>query len=168
MSPSRILSTFAVLLLIGACGAIGWVLLNDNVASVSQIVDGTPQPRLPTGELTVNSQTFTVELARSPEEQQQGLSFRPLLAADEGMLFVYDVAQPQRFWMLGMKFPLDIIFLNDHRVVYVASNVPPPVGLAPPVTVSSPTDADMVLELPAGTAERAGIVEGSRVIVTIP
>ena len=168
MSLSRFFWACAILLVLGAFGTIGWVVLNDNVGSVSRIIDETPQPRLPTGTLMVNSQTVTVELARSPEEQRQGLSFRPPLAADEGMLFVYPVAQPQTFWMFGMTFPLDIVFLNDHRVVSVASNVPPPVGLAPPVTVASPADADMVLELLAGTAERAGIVEGTFVTVRIP
>lgn len=156
------------LLVLAAVAGVAWTFLRDNADVVSQAVDGEAQPRLPIGMLSVNGESFVVELARSEDEQRRGLSFRPPLAPDEGMLFVYDVAQPQRFWMFGMTFPLDIIFIRDTLVVHVEQNVPPPSGITPPAVISSPTFADMVLELPAGTAARIGIIAGTDVSVSLP
>ena len=157
---SRALFVAAAILIIGGGGVWYWRMFTP--ASSEMVTDG--QPRLPTTTLTVNGYVFTVELARSPEEQRQGLSFRAPLQPDEGMLFVYDVPQEQQFWMFGMTFPLDMVFLRDQKVVYIAENVPPPTGIAPPAIVRSPADADMVLELSAGTAERIGMDIGTEIL----
>jgi len=62
--------------------------------------------------------------------------------------------------MLGMRYPLDVVFLDDELVVVRAIS-----GLAPGRVSPRITRATSALELPAGTLERAGLAEGGRVAI---
>ncbi len=100
---------------------------------------------------TLDHVTLDVEVVTTPAAQQQGLSGRPFLAKNSGMLFVFPEVGYHAFWMKQMLFPLDIIWMDEnYRVVYVAHN-------AQPCTVSdcpiySPTaPAKYVLEVTPGT-----------------
>ena len=59
----------------------------------------------------------------SVSEQINGLSGVGKLCRDCGMLFVFGKPKIQSFWMYGMKFPLDFVFIRDSRVVEVVENV---------------------------------------------
>ncbi len=97
--------------------------------------------------------TVTVELARSMEEKVRGLSGRPPLHPGHGMLFVYDRPQPIGIWMKDMRFPLDIVWIRDARVVHIEPNAPPLTAGAPEKVYTA--TGDLVLEVPAGfTAEK--------------
>lgn len=119
------------------------------------------QPPLPTARIRVNGTFLTVERATAPEQQQQGLSFRKALT-DDGMLFVFPTSEVRTFWMRGMRFPLDIVFIQDGFVLNVTANVPAPSKIAEiPSIVSSAAQADAVLELRAGRAAELGIQTGT-------
>jgi protein-S-isoprenylcysteine O-methyltransferase Ste14/uncharacterized membrane protein (UPF0127 family) len=66
----------------------------------------------------------------------------------------------RRVHMLGMRYPLDVVFLDDELVVVRAIS-----GLAPGRVSPRIGRASSVLELPAGTLERAGLAEGARVAI---
>ena len=55
------------------------------------------------------------EVARSGEQRTMGLMERQKLAADSGMLFVYETDQPANagFWMFRTRIPLDIAFADS-------------------------------------------------------
>jgi len=73
-----------------------------------------------TSEVSVN-----VELAITPEEQQQGLMGRTHLSDDTGMLFVFDQDQPLSFWMKNTLIPLQILyFAGDGTFVNVLDMEP--------------------------------------------
>jgi len=119
-------------------------------------------PPLPTATLTVAGRvTLTVELARTPVEQMRGLSHRPELAEGQGMAFLYRAPQPVGIWMKDMRFPLDILWVREGRIVKIERHAPP---LRPgdPEQVYTAT-ADLVLEVPAGYTERAKIKVGDSV-----
>ncbi|PKB66065.1 MAG: hypothetical protein BZY81_08305 [SAR202 cluster bacterium Io17-Chloro-G4] len=107
---------------------------------------------------------FPVELALTSDEQILGLSGRPVLAADTGMLFVYEGQSKYSFWMPDMRFPLDIVWIgSDCTVADVTLNaLPPEPGQAnqdlPLYFPKSPVQ--YVLEINAGEAEEKGIKEG--------
>jgi M6 family metalloprotease-like protein len=70
--------------------------------------------------------TLTVEIAKTTLSQEKGLSGRPSLPIDHGMLFVFDHQDYWTFWMIDMQFPLDIIWFNSsQQVVYFVQNLPP-------------------------------------------
>jgi len=117
-----------------------------------------------TGELVIESgdkrHPFKIELALTPEQQSQGLMFRKSMAADAGMLFIYERPQDITMWMRNTLIPLDMIFIGaDGRVVRIAERAVPQ-SLA---TISSGEPALGVLEVNGGTAARLGLKRGDLV-----
>ncbi len=100
---------------------------------------------------------FSVELARTTEQMAQGLMFRTELAADAGMLFDLDPPRRVSMWMKNTLIALDMLFIGaDGRIVAIAVDTTPrSLELIDPGTA-----VRAVLELPAGTAARLGIVAG--------
>jgi len=113
--------------------------------------------------LQIGDREIFVEIASSWWMRIKGLSGRDTLDPNRGMLFILPLASVQCFWMFGMKFPIDIIFLRDDVVVSVFSNVPYPKGFALPRVIRSHVSANRVLEVNAGKAREWGIKEGMRV-----
>ena len=109
-----------------------------------------------------------VELARTAAERTRGLGGHAPLGADEGMLFVFPELGRHSFWMKGMTFALDIIWIRDGQVVHVLAGVPPPRPGTPDSELpiyTPPAAANYVLEVSAGFAARWGIQAGSRVML---
>lgn len=128
---------------------------------------GEVNPPLPTGSMVIAGRVdLTVELARTPEQQIRGLSGRPGLKPGQGMLFVYYHPQPVSIWMKDMRFPLDIVWIRDGRIVKIEKNAPPltPAG---PERIYTAT-ADLVLEVPAGFTDRKRIRVGDTVQASLP
>lgn len=113
--------------------------------------------------MTINGKDVTVEIADTPLRRARGLSGRPSLAPDRGMLFVHDAPGRYAYWMGGMKFPLDIVWIRDGEVVDVVTLQNPTASSAAIASYMPVADADRVLELNAGMAERLGLKPGVRV-----
>jgi len=110
----------------------------------------------------IDGHSFLVEVADSPGERALGLSGRESLDEDCGLLFVFEKPGIYGFWMKDMKFPIDIIWINGDEVVYALSDLSPS---SYPSVFNSPSMADKVLEVKAGTAERLGVAGGDKVSV---
>jgi len=107
-----------------------------------------------------------LELARSPEEQIQGLSDRPELDWGRGLLFQYSTPRRQRFWMRRMRFSIDIVWIRERRIVEIHQRLPiPEEGTLDSelMTYSSGEPVDAVLEVPAGFSEAHGWRRGQLV-----
>jgi uncharacterized membrane protein (UPF0127 family) len=62
--------------------------------------------------IKVGGQVVQMQLALLAPEIQQALMFRKSLAADEGMIFLYDRPQQMSFWMRNTEIPLDIGYFD--------------------------------------------------------
>jgi uncharacterized membrane protein (UPF0127 family) len=103
---------------------------------------------------------FTVEVARSEQEQQTGLMNRSSLAPDRGMIFPHEPPRMASFWMKNTLIPLDIIFVRtDGTIVNIAENTVP-LSLDP---VPSLEPVGAVLELAGGRTAELGIRAGDKV-----
>ena len=113
------------------------------------------QPK--TSMIEINGVTLTVELATTPEAQQQGLSDRDSMPADHGMLFIFNQDAQWGFWMHEMRFPLDIIWFDANRqAVFIEQDLQPCTPTNCPVY--TPLDNAMyVLEVNAGFVAANGI-----------
>lgn len=76
--------------------------------------------------IEIGDREYKVREAKTEEERKQGLKGIESLPEDEGMLFYMPDKKSQVvFTMEDMKFPLDIIFINqDDEVFDAAYNVP--------------------------------------------
>ena len=103
---------------------------------------------------------FTVEVARTPEEQSHGLMDRQSLAPDRGMIFPYAPAQPVAFWMKNTYIPLDMIFVSPGgRILRIEPNTVP-LSLEP---VGSGDAVEAVLEIAGGRSAELRIAAGDLV-----
>ncbi|HLC38813.1 MAG TPA: DUF192 domain-containing protein [Patescibacteria group bacterium] len=113
-------------------------------------------------EVMIKNQQYQVEMVKTPIKMAEGLSGRNELATNSGMLFVYDDKQKRDFWMNKMNFDLDIIFIDDSRVVdFVTLKKPESSNKIPKYTNLKP--ANFVLEIPAGEAKKLGLKIGDMV-----
>ncbi len=114
--------------------------------------------------LTIQSRSgthkFTVEVARTPEQQAQGLMHRQELAPDRGMLFPYDPPQAASFWMKNTLIPLDLVFIRPDGTISSVSANTVPLSLDP---IPSLEPVSAVLEIPGGRAAELGIQAGDKV-----
>ena len=103
---------------------------------------------------------FTVEVARTPDEQARGLMHRERLGPNEGMIFPFSPPRPASFWMKNTLIPLDMIFIRpDGTIGRIAANTVP--HSLEPVAFGEPAAA--VLEIAGGRSAALGIREGDRV-----
>ena len=127
-------------------------------------------PFLPEGpvfkELSINDAKLKVELADTQSKKSKGLGGRQSLASNEGMLFIFPKADKYPFWMKGLSFPLDFVWIKEDKVADVLQNIPPPqpgqTNESLPI-YSSREEIDKVLEVPAGTIQRLNIKIGDTI-----
>lgn len=123
--------------------------------------------RLTTPKITIvkiGHQEIRAEIVTTPLAIYRGLSGRPALDADGGMLFDFGNTKERKFVMRNMKFPLDIIFIADNKIVKIAANLTPE-GRAPSRVYNSGQPANFVLEVNGGYAAEKGIKVGETVLI---
>jgi uncharacterized protein len=119
----------------------------------------------PRSQLTIQRRngrdTFQIWIARTPDEQQQGLMWIRQLPPDYGMLFLLDAPRPMNMWMKNTYVSLDMLFTNaSGRITHIVPRTTP----LSEVIISSGGEVSAVLELAAGEAGKRGIAVGDRVI----
>jgi uncharacterized membrane protein (UPF0127 family) len=120
--------------------------------------------------VTIGSKVVNVEVASTEASREQGLSGRTSLAADGGMLFVFESKQVNpTFWMKGMLIPLDFIWISGGKVVRIDKNVPIPSANTPDsnlILYTADQPIDYVLEVNAGFSQLNSIKIGDSVTLT--
>lgn len=114
-------------------------------------------------QLRINNTILKVEIADTQAKRNRGLGGRETLASDEGMLFIFSKPDKHSFWMKGLNFPLDFVWIRGESIIDILQNVQPPTpGQADsslPI-YQSREEVDKVLEVPAGTTARLNIKIG--------
>lgn len=115
----------------------------------------------------INNQTFKLYLTKEEKEKQIGLSGRNNMPQDYGMLFEFTNADYHAFWMRNMKFPIDIIFIRDNKIITVFHNVPPPKSEDENLVLYQPDEpSNKVLEINAGLAKKYNIKRGDTITIS--
>ncbi|MBI2036305.1 DUF192 domain-containing protein [Candidatus Microgenomates bacterium] len=121
--------------------------------------------------VTIRNQTFLLEVADNDNRRAKGLSKRDSINNQEGMLFIFDTAGFYSFWMKEMKFPIDILFIKDNKIVTIYQSVPNPKnGTAlTDLPLYKPREAaNYVLEINAGLSQKYGFEEGDMAEIKLP
>ena len=111
---------------------------------------------------TYSGEKITVEVADTFKKRNLGLGKRASLKKGWGMLFVFEEKKTHRFWMKDMQFPLDIIWLDNHRIVHIIHNAKPANFRDKPEVMTSLVPVNFVLEIAAGRATKLGLKTGQR------
>lgn len=109
--------------------------------------------------LKINDHKFSVEIADISEKRSRGLGKRENLCPDCGMLFAFPSLGEYSFWMKDMNFPLDIIWIANEKIIYLARNISPELA----GTINPGIKADKVLEINGGLSDKYGLREGDEI-----
>jgi uncharacterized membrane protein (UPF0127 family) len=117
---------------------------------------------LPTVDMQIGGETYTLEVARDDAARQRGLMERDAMPADRGMLFVFPKSRELSFWMKNTRIPLDIIYLDDGGQVVSVHQMKP----YDRTSVPSAAPAKYAIELNLGQVKKAGVKVGD--VLEIP
>lgn len=120
---------------------------------------GQPQLELPRVALSAGMHRLDVQVARTPEQRATGLMFRKEMPQHEGMLFIFEQATVQCFWMKNTLLPLTVAFLADDGMIVNLAD------MKPQTTDShcSKMPVRFVLEMNQGWFAKKGLKPGQRI-----
>lgn len=156
------LSLIAIVALLYQTGKIPFL-----TPSTSPLISIPAEP-VKKAEVVIKDTEVEVEIADTPDKRAVGLGDKRNLASDSGMLFVFPEESIYSFWMKGLAFPLDFLWIRDNKVVDLTLNVPPQAPGQPDeeLPIYQPKEpVDQVLEVHAGFVEKNGVVIGDMIQV---
>jgi uncharacterized protein len=121
----------------------------------------------PQATIDIANQTLIVDVAKTPWHWKRGLGKRHTFGNIDGMIFVFPTYKQHGIVMRDMRFPIDIVWLDNQQVVDIAPNVQPEPGVdyADLIVYKPRVEANGVIELPAGWVERQALRIGDTVRV---
>jgi uncharacterized membrane protein (UPF0127 family) len=134
-----------------------FILVCLHLVSVSH-AQNKPQLDLPKIKLSAGMYLIDTQVAKTPEQRATGLMFRQNMPQGEGMLFVFEEATPQCFWMKNTWLPLTAAFVADDGTIVNLVNMMP--LTTDPHCASKPVR--FVLEMNLGWFEKKGLMAGSK------
>ena len=84
-----------------------------------------PQLTLSRVALTAGMYRIDAQVAQTPQERQIGLMHRKSMPQHEGMLFVFEEAATQCFWMKDTLLPLTAAFMADDGSIVNLADMQP-------------------------------------------
>ena len=111
-----------------------------------------------------NKACFNYEIADTDEKKILGLGNRDFLWENDGMLFPFPEKSSPGFWMKGMRFPIDIIWIDSEMKVSGIVRDFQPCEPNEQCTAVYPDEKIIyVLEINAGLSERHGLEAGDAI-----
>ena len=135
-----------------AIALLSWLLMLGNVAQAQNL----PQMDLPRIKISAGMHLIDTQIASTEQQRATGLMFRKDMPQTEGMLFVFEQASQQCFWMKNTLLPLSAAFVADDGTIV---NL---VEMKPQTTDShcSTQPVRFVLEMNQGWFQKKGIKAG--------
>jgi uncharacterized membrane protein (UPF0127 family) len=136
-----------------------WLAIASSQASAwAADVTGKPQ-QLPTTTLGISFYNIKTEVAQTERQREIGLMHRTSMGANDGMIFVFERAGTQCFWMKNTLIPLSVAFLDDDGTVVNTDEMSPQTE----DTHCSAKPVRFVLEMNKGWFNKRGIKAGTKV-----
>jgi uncharacterized membrane protein (UPF0127 family) len=102
---NRLITIFLLIILGGIITYFGYIFIYKINISDNQI------------KVVINQKEYILSIAKTDEERSRGLAKFDTIKENEGMLFIFDVPGRYSFYMKDMKFNIDIIFLDQNKIV---------------------------------------------------
>lgn len=116
--------------------------------------------------LQVGKVRLAIEVANNDSLRTKGLSNRPSLGWNEGMLFVFPEAEPRAFWMIDCRFDIDIAYIAPDGTIRDVQTMLIEPGVAPRDLARYPSasrDIQYALEVNRGWFSAHGIRAGQKI-----
>ena len=104
--------------------AIGLLALASALGDISY-AQNIPQLNLQRIKLSAGMHLIDTQVAASPEQRSTGLMFRKDMPQSEGMIFVFEKATVQCFWMKNTVLPLTAAFVADDGTIVNLADMKP-------------------------------------------
>ncbi len=118
--------------------------------------------------IIIENKTFLLDVAKSAQEQEIGLAKYNKLPQNMAMLFPFSNYGYYSFWMKNMKFPIDIIYIKNNKIVDIFTNVPNPKSENEKLKIYiSKSKANYVLEINANLSKKYNFKIGSSVKINL-
>ena len=101
-----------------------------------------------------------IEVADDDQKRARGLMYRKSIPENGGMLFSHEREQIQSFWMKNTYIPLDIIFVNNEKIIVT---IHPNARPMKEWSYASTDPAIYVVEVNAGFCARHNIRKGDKI-----
>jgi hypothetical protein len=142
--PYIFASLFTILILI-----VGFVVLKNNYSKVNYKM------------VQIGSETFKLEVADTQASREKGLSERDSISKNGGMLFDFKTDGNWRIWMVQMRFPNDVLWLNSSgQIIHIKQNAQP---ADYPEVYHADSPSRYVIELASGTVLSQGLKVGNTI-----
>lgn len=113
----------------------------------------------------VGGVSVLAEVSRSEAKKALGLSHRDALKEGEGMLFIFDAPGTLSFWNKDMRFAIDVLWMHNGIITGVSEGLPSFTKDSAPIIITSPSSAQVVLEVPEGFAKQHVITNNNAVTI---
>jgi len=125
----------------------------------NDVVDfGEPQPLIIVSEN--GEHEFSVEEAKTLDQQARGMMFRETMADDSGMIFEFEDPKVATIWMKNTAISLDILFVRSNGKILKIEHMAQPYKLR---SASSEAVVAAVVELKGGMSKDLGIQPGDTI-----
>ncbi len=133
-------------------------MLAGALATFNAFGQGSPQMNLPRITLNAGMHLIQAPVAQDFEQRQIGLMWRQEMPQNEGMLFVFEQAVVQCFWMRNTLLPLTAAFVADDGTIVNLADMKPQSD----DSHCSKKPVRFVLEMNQGWFAKRGLKAGSK------
>lgn len=132
------------------------------VGLLSSAAHAQPAPQLDLPRIKVSAGMYQIDtqVAATPAQREIGLMFRKDMPMHEGMLFAFEQATVQCFWMKNTLLPLTAAFVADDGTIVNLADMKPQTTDAH----CSKKPVRFVLEMNRGWFAKKGIKEGFKLV----
>lgn len=128
-----------------------------------------PTQNLPVSyQFTSNETVIDLESPKTFDQKKIGLMGRTQMGENHGMIFIYPEATLRSFWMKNTLIPLDMIFLNNNKIIKIIPNVPPCHNFPDCPSYGPEKISGQVIELNAGRSKALHLQEGQTIKLMTP
>ncbi len=153
-----------VLLIGGSLAAMLWQYQTPAPVASPELQPVTTTPRSyyePLVPWTLGGQAVFASLATTDAERSLGLSYTSVLPPDVVKVFVFDTDERWSFWMKGMEYPIDMVWVTaTGTIAHIETNVSPSTY---PHSFTPPTPSRYVIETVPGLFANLNLKVGGNV-----
>lgn len=104
-----------------------------------------------------------VEFAKTLFSQSRGLMFKRDISDNYALVFVFRKPKKASVHMLFVRFPIDVLFLDNDKTIIKAATLKPWIGIS-----SSEKEAKYIIEMKQHKLSEHGLVEGDQLFFDVP